>query len=745
MASVKILTALLVLILTIFISLPAWPQTSLKGVPVPEPPNLADFVKNRTAAIQLGKALFWDMQLGSDSIQACASCHFSSGADSRAKNQLNPGLRAIPRDTNFQFAGPNFMLRLTDFPMPLTVNDVVSSQGVHHRIFNTVIPGSAVDDCLREADPDGFRVGAVNTRRVPPRNVPSMINAVFNFRNLWDGRANNTFNGVNPFGPGAEGSESIFREAGGVLAPAAVAIPNGSLASQATGPPRNDLEMTCRGRTFPKIGRKMLSLIPLAKQKVDSNDSVLGPIAASRVHPVLKGLTVSYSDLVQQAFVDSWWNSVLTTLIGGETFTQMEANFSLFFALAVQLYLSTLISDDTPFDRFLDPVTPDLNALTAQQQRGFALFTGQGRCNQCHTGPLFSDAVDLDPRKAFRDIGVRPVNDDPGAGPILGSPGITDFDGRFKISQLRNVELTAPYFHNGGKGTLEQVLQFYDRGGDFDNINKDGNIQLLALTPQDIQDLIAFMKSLTDERVRFKQAPFDRPAICIPNGHPGNETSVIETDPGSGEAGDNLRCFRAVGSNGSKNPLKSFPLGPTFGDLPESSFAFSHVEEMFDAGITLGCSPIPLLYCPAGFVSRGQMAAFIIRALEGEPQTGPATPTFIDVPVDYPFFRHIERLVAQNPPITLGLGFGLFGPDLNVTRAEMASFLVRAVDRADATVCSGNVFTDVPVGAPHCANIERLRALNVTLGCSGDLYCAGANIPREQMAAFIARAFLGIP
>src|SRR5215212_7805865 len=68
------------------------PPASLSTVPVSEPPNLSDFVADKAAAIRLGKALFWDMQIGSDGATACASCHFSAGADSRSKNQLSPGL-----------------------------------------------------------------------------------------------------------------------------------------------------------------------------------------------------------------------------------------------------------------------------------------------------------------------------------------------------------------------------------------------------------------------------------------------------------------------------------------------------------------------------------------------------------------------------------------------------------------------------------------------------------------------------
>ena len=64
---------------------------SLKTVPVPQPLDLGNYISNQFAAEQLGKALFWDMQVGSDGVQACATCHFHAGADSRTRNQLNPG------------------------------------------------------------------------------------------------------------------------------------------------------------------------------------------------------------------------------------------------------------------------------------------------------------------------------------------------------------------------------------------------------------------------------------------------------------------------------------------------------------------------------------------------------------------------------------------------------------------------------------------------------------------------------
>jgi cytochrome c peroxidase len=156
----------------------------LRAIAVPTPPNLDEFVQDRAMLLALGKALFWDMQVGSDGVQACASCHFRAGADPRSKNQVSPGLKRVPiPDLKYTTGtGPNHQLTADDFPLTrLAVadsrgaldsatdsDDVVSSQGVHHLVDAD--------------DPLGFRVGAWNTRRVEPRNTPSVINAVFNHR-----------------------------------------------------------------------------------------------------------------------------------------------------------------------------------------------------------------------------------------------------------------------------------------------------------------------------------------------------------------------------------------------------------------------------------------------------------------------------------------------------------------------------------------------------------------------------------
>lgn len=568
----------------------------LAQVPVPEPANLGDFVQDRSAAIVLGKALFWDMQVGSDGVQACASCHFQAGADNRARNQLSPGLNA--GDETFQLGGPNYSLQTGDFPFPKEVNDVVSSQGVHHTEFLGLEPGPEPGTWLELFSPlpSIFQVGSINVRQVEPRNSPTVINAVFNFRNFWDGRANNVFNGTSPFGlRDPDAGVWVLRE--GELVKERVVLEDSSLASQAVGPPGNALEMSSAGRTFPDIGRKLLALKPLAKQAVHPQDSVLGPLRDAGG----MGLSGSYAQLIRQAFQPELWEGQ-GTVDGG--FTQIEANFSLFFGVAVQLYEATLVSDQTRVDQFAGGE----GVLTEEEKLGLEMFLTKGRCINCHGGPEFTNAAshlgqqqegllermimgDGNPAvydNGFYNIGVRATAEDLGVGgtdpwgnplsftrQLTQGPKVDDFevdpsnfevqpgvdvqpgerdavDGAFKVPTLRNIELTGPYLHNGGHGTLEHTVEFYDRGGDFSDENSadlDADIVPLGFTPEEEDALVAFLKALTDERVRWERAPFDHPQLFIPNGHRGNESLVFDDDL-DGRADDDLLELPAVGISG---------------------------------------------------------------------------------------------------------------------------------------------------------------------------------------------------
>ncbi|MEM9524035.1 MAG: cytochrome c peroxidase [Pseudomonadota bacterium] len=154
-------------------------------------------------------------------------------------------------------------------------------------------------------------------------------------------------------------------------------------------------------------------------------------------------------------------------------------------ALAVAAFERTLISNDSAYDRY---VGGDLSAMSMEAQRGFEAFEGKGRCVTCHNGPDLTDWQ-------FHNIGVD--SDDRGLGAIMDAEDEkTAYRGAFKTPGLRNVALTAPYMHDGSIGTLEDVVEFYDRGGDRDD-NLSPLIEPLGLTDREKWDLVAFLNALT--------------------------------------------------------------------------------------------------------------------------------------------------------------------------------------------------------------------------------------------------------
>jgi cytochrome c peroxidase len=495
----------------------------LSSAPVPVQPDIQRFVADANAAARLGKALFWDMQSGSDGRTACASCHYDAGADSRSRNQVNPhGTSAF---------AANEQLTAADFPTE--TDRVVGSQGVLPSKFDGIADGDPFDMQRFMGTDADFNVGGTNVRRVTGRNAPSAVNAIFSFRNFWDGRAQNIFNGVNPSGLGDAGARVGQVNASGGIDQVGVSIANSSLASQATGPPGNPVEMSADGRTLSDIGRKLLALRPLGTQQVSGSDSLLGPLASASG----RGLDASYAELIREAFKPDWWNaSGSVTAPNGRSYSLMQFNFPLFWGLAIQAYEARLVSDATPYDRFL---SGDQSAMDPLAQEGLNVFAGKGDCTECHVGALLSDASGSGPsdegpaggETGFHNIGVRPTASDPGLA-----------NGTFKTPGLRNVELTAPYFHNGGKATLREVVDFYSIGGDF-----PAELANMTFSEQEKNALVAFLKSLTDPRVRNQSAPFDHPQLLVPAGAQTGGNGLVLTDA----AGNALDCFKEVPVTGA--------------------------------------------------------------------------------------------------------------------------------------------------------------------------------------------------
>jgi cytochrome c peroxidase len=142
-------------------------------------------------------------------------------------------------------------------------------------------------------------------------------------------------------------------------------------------------------------------------------------------------------------------------------------------------------------------------------------------------------------------------------------------DGSFKTPTLRNIELTGPYFHNGSYATLDQVVDFYNRGGNTrhtaagdtsghlkNGTNLSADVMPLGLSPADKAALVAFLKTLTDDRVRYEKAPFDHPALKVPHGHKGDNVTVQSPDGIKGT--DEFLALPAVGAAGLTAPIKPF-------------------------------------------------------------------------------------------------------------------------------------------------------------------------------------------
>jgi cytochrome c peroxidase len=461
-------------------------------------------------------------------------------------NTVNPGPDALFDNGVVTGPGQSFPSALfLSFPVANTASDdAVGSQGVFSRAFLGISPDLAdpVDACapLGPADPAQATLfnHAPEQRLITHRNTPTMIGAVFNFDSFWDGRASHDFNGLNPLG-----------RAGGnpILGPTVLVGSNSSLASQAVGPPLSNVEMSCANRAFNgpnSLGAKLVLRTPLASQPVDPADSMLGPLSnapASGLQCGFPDRLCTYADLIAAAFGTGG-------LSGQAAVDSFVNNFASIWGQAVQAYEATLIPDRTPYD---------LGTLTPNQQAGLNAFRGQPAtgCTTCHVEPEFTDAtvrlIRVDPAtgvpppklaggdQGFHDVGAAPSAADHGRRDSLGgvyNPSPRN-DGAFKTAALRNVKLTAPYFHNGKLATLDEVVRFYNNSPNGVQVRANAGFDpdaAVNIAGGSIAAVVDFLQNgLTDCRVEHELAPFDHPAIAVPGG---------PTLPARGAAGDGTVC-----------------------------------------------------------------------------------------------------------------------------------------------------------------------------------------------------------
>ncbi len=186
---------------------------------------------------------------------------------------------------------------------------------------------------------------------------------------------------------------------------------------------------------------------------------------------------------------------------------------------AIAAYERTLVSGDSPFDRFN---AGDQSAMSDAAKRGLTVFRGRGRCSRCHSFsealPFFTDfqyhntgvamndprydklsriafdAVDTEQAKEVIDrLAQQPGGEE--LGRVRFSYVVFDI-GAFRTPTLRNIALTAPYFHDGSARTLADVVKFYNEGGKM-NVAREWDLAPLALTDQEQRDLVAYLESLT--------------------------------------------------------------------------------------------------------------------------------------------------------------------------------------------------------------------------------------------------------
>jgi cytochrome c peroxidase len=163
-------------------------------------------------------------------------------------------------------------------------------------------------------------------------------------------------------------------------------------------------------------------------------------------------------------------------VFGSETITEDDV------AKAIAAFERTVVSGNAPFDRFK---AGDESALSAAAQRGMTIFFNKAQCTSCHSGPHFSDG-------GFHNLGVGMDKSEPDVGRQAIS-GLLGDRGSFKTPTLREIARSAPYMHDGSHKTLEEVVEFYNKGG-IVNPQQDEAIIPLKLTDEQKADLIVFLK-----------------------------------------------------------------------------------------------------------------------------------------------------------------------------------------------------------------------------------------------------------
>ena len=358
-------------------------------------------------------------------------------------------------------------------------------------------------------------------RQVTPRAANSMINAAYAPELFWDGRASGTF---------------IDPQTG-----ATVVSVGGALESQAVGPIVSDVEMAHADRDWDEVASKLRRAGPMALA-TELPPDVAGALASRP----------SYPELFAAAFGD---DSITASRIG----------------LALATYQRTLISDQSPWDRF---IMGDVTAMTPQQVQGWNAFIAS-ECDLCHVPPLFTD-------NAFHNIALRPNVQDIGREAVTNDPADR---GKTKTASLRNLALRENLMHTGQFTQVAQVFPFYAGTGAPGNPNRDPILPSPVPPPQQPQVTDFILNALLDPRVAAEQFPFDAPTLhselAAPNpaaigaGRAGTggfvPVVVLDSPPNIGNSGFRIGVDRAL--VGATARVAISPLAPVAGVLDTTNLS----------------------------------------------------------------------------------------------------------------------------------------------------------------------------
>ena len=247
---------------------------------------------------------------------------------------------------------------------------------------------------------------------------------------------------------------------------------------------------TARGLDGKPLARATPGLANVAYGSLFNWDGRVASLEEQALGPVFSQSEMGSDaeELVARLEADRFYREAFTKLFPNQPLNEKQVG------LALAAFERTLLVQDTRFDRW---VAGESGVLTDSEIRGFGVFIdpNRGSCGTCHAPPNFTD-------NGFHNIGLESFGH---GNPDLGRYKIRPvrlMRGAFKTPPLRNIALSAPYFHDGSAATLEDVIEHYRTGGVVKE-NLSPEMKVLRLNAREKSDLVAFLKAISNSHVNF--------------------------------------------------------------------------------------------------------------------------------------------------------------------------------------------------------------------------------------------------